>query len=163
MRASPYNGKRGKSVSEMQKSVGVIWLVKTRWFLDVCLVCQIGEYATSSNMNETAKAITQRKSLVTLPTVELGSTLGFRFLEKLQILPAAILCRSRVPWGDAVGESPFDGIVRRLGMEKRANILAVLSSPTVSGGRTRTGLVLLLACDELFNRTIIGIVAQRIA
>jgi hypothetical protein len=31
------------------------------------------------------------------------------------------------------------------------------------GGRTRTGLVLLLACDELFNRTIIEIVAQQIA
>jgi hypothetical protein len=31
------------------------------------------------------------------------------------------------------------------------------------GGRTRPGLVLLLACDELFNRTIIGIVAQQIA
>jgi hypothetical protein len=31
------------------------------------------------------------------------------------------------------------------------------------GGRTRTGLVLLLACDELFSRTIIGIVAQQIA
>ena len=31
------------------------------------------------------------------------------------------------------------------------------------GGRTRTGLVLLLACDELFSRTIIGIVAERIA
>ena len=31
------------------------------------------------------------------------------------------------------------------------------------GLRTRAGLVLLLACDELFTRTIIGIVAQRIA
>jgi hypothetical protein len=31
------------------------------------------------------------------------------------------------------------------------------------GVRTRTGLVLLLACDELFNRTIIGIIAHRIA
>jgi hypothetical protein len=30
-------------------------------------------------------------------------------------------------------------------------------------GRTRAGLVLLLACSEAFNRGAVGIIAQRIA
>jgi hypothetical protein len=57
MRATPFNGKHGRSESGTQKSTDGIWLEKIQSCLGVPLACQIGASATSSNMNGNATTI----------------------------------------------------------------------------------------------------------